>query len=118
MRSLVPGSSLTLALAALLLAGCDVGGDGPPVSTCSSSSDCPASTVCQFPVPSECGARGECGASPTPACAAQPVCSCAGATEDVCVIGGYTVGTPASALGACSAASADAGPLDSGVDAP
>ncbi len=107
-----------------LIGACDSGGDGPPVAYCTASADCPASMFCVFPVPGGCGAQGQCETIPDAACAPEPVCSCAGETEAVCVVGGYTT-TQERALGACGATDAgatdasapDAGATDAGVTA-
>lgn len=99
-------------LVALALTACDGGGNEPPASSnCTTSADCPSSTVCQFPVAEGCSAQGECGLVPDVACAAQPVCSCSGTTTNVCVIGGYVAGSPVQAAGAC----AGSGGVDSGT---
>jgi hypothetical protein len=101
----------------LSVLACEAGGDGPPGgASCASSTDCPTSMVCAFPVPGGCsgGAIGQCGTPPPTSCASEPVCSCAGVTTSVCVVAGYTWTTPASALGACAG---DGGLVDAAADA-
>ena len=101
---------------ALIVAACD-SDDSPPVSYCSAATDCPTGSVCEFLVSDGCSAQGECAVLSTTSCATQPVCSCAGSTENVCVLGGYASNGAVRALGACGG-DEDAGPLDSGVDVP